>query len=398
MGGNVSKSLTLTELTEPREVIYGRLAMFVSLIAWGACVVMIVPIMFALAAGILLWLGNGLLIARLKADAVKVEGDQLPVLAATFARVCANLEIETVPELFVLQSNGLLNAFATRHGGRNFVVVYSELLDTYGPDSPEIEFLLGHELGHIKRSHISKHLFLLPGLLFPLLGSAYSRACESSCDRHGLFAATDRKGAVNAMMVLAGGKQVKATMDSAAFASQYTNYRGFFVSWYELISGYPTTSQRVANLLAVSEGRTPVRARRNLLSYLFAFFTLGGRSSGGSNVFVTVAMVGLLAAIAIPSFARARDVSQTNACINNMRKIDEAKEADQMFYRPRGRTNSETGMPDDVRELVSHLVCPRGGTYQANPFGEEPSCSIHGTITEAKLHLQTYTTHTQRQN
>jgi len=380
----MNDSLTLSDLTEPRENTYFRVALAISILAWLLCVVTITPIIIAGIMGLFLWLGNGLLVAQLKADAVKIEGDQLPELAATFARVCEKLQIQTIPDLYVLQSGGILNAFATRHSGRNFVVVYSEILDTYGPDSAEIEFLLGHELGHIKRNHLLKHLFLAPGLLFPLLGSAYSRSCEASCDRHGFYAARQNQGALNAMLVLAGGRQAKSTMVPAPFASQYANERGFFVSWHELISGYPTTSQRVASLLALSEGRRLPRAGRHPLAYLFAFFTVGGRSTGGANVLVTVAVIGLLAAVAIPSFAKAREAAQTIACVNNMRMINTAKEQVALEHNLKaGDSVSEQDVSHYLNKRLSSLTCPKHGHYTINPAGQDPECSEHGSLSSA---------------
>src|SRR6187549_378485 len=44
------------------------------------------------------------------------------------------------------------------------------------------------------------------------------------------------------------------------------------------------------------------------------------------EIMIVVAIIGLLAAIAIPNFVKARRVSQTNACINNLRQIDGAKQ------------------------------------------------------------------------
>ncbi|MGZ5545111.1 MAG: type II secretion system protein, partial [Limisphaerales bacterium] len=44
------------------------------------------------------------------------------------------------------------------------------------------------------------------------------------------------------------------------------------------------------------------------------------------EIMIVVAIIGLLAAIAIPNFVRARQTSQTNACINNLRLIDGAKQ------------------------------------------------------------------------
>ena len=44
------------------------------------------------------------------------------------------------------------------------------------------------------------------------------------------------------------------------------------------------------------------------------------------EIMIVVAIIGLLAAIAIPNFIRARTTAQQNACINNLRQIDGAKQ------------------------------------------------------------------------
>lgn len=380
----MNEVLQLSNLTERREKTYFLLALAFSIVVWLVCAVMIFPLLMVGMMVIFLWLGNGLLVAQLKADAVKVDMRQMPDIAETLSRVCKKLEIRSIPDLYILQSGGLLNAFTTRHCGRNFVVVFSELLEAYGAGSVEFEFLLGHELGHIKRSHILKRLFLAPGLLFPLLGNAYSRACELSCDRYGAFAARQIKGAINAIMVLAGGRQAVSLMNPASFAEQYAKHRGFFVSWYELISGYPTLSQRLANLLAIGENRVMSRARRNLFAYPFAFFTLGGTLSGGANVMISIAVIGLLAAIAVPSFARAREMSQRNACIMNMRSLNAAKSMIVSTHNYKvGDSISEQEVSQYLKKDFRGLICPRGGHYTINSVGQDPECSIHGSLSEA---------------
>jgi len=63
------------------------------------------------------------------------------------------------------------------------------------------------------------------------------------------------------------------------------------------------------------------------------------------EIMIVVAIIGLLAAIAIPSFMRARLTSQQNACINNLRQIEAAK--DQLSLE-RGFTNGATPAWADV--------------------------------------------------
>jgi competence protein ComGC len=99
---------------------------------------------------------------------------------------------------------------------------------------------------------------------------------------------------------------------------------------------------------------------------------------------VIVAVIGLLAAIAIPSFVKARDTSQLHACINNMRMLDAAKEqaALQHNYKA-GNTVSEVEISQFLKSGFAGLHCPKGGHYTINPVGLPPECSVHGRLSEA---------------
>lgn len=85
---------------------------------------------------------------------------------------------------------------------------------------------------------------------------------------------------------------------------------------------------------------------------------------------------GALAAIAVPNFVKAREVSQRNACINNLRRIDAAKREWAL------ENNKSDGDVPTKQDLMPYLarwpVCPSGGTYSINPVGEPPTCSIPG--------------------
>jgi len=90
---------------------------------------------------------------------------------------------------------------------------------------------------------------------------------------------------------------------------------------------------------------------------------------------VMLLVLGLLAAIAVPSFVSARERAMRTACINNLRQIDGAKDQYMLIHRA-----EPTGMGDLVGEqfLRDHPACPTGGTYSLGAIGEDPTCSIPG--------------------
>lgn len=98
-------------------------------------------------------------------------------------------------------------------------------------------------------------------------------------------------------------------------------------------------------------------------------------------VLIIVAIFGLLAAIAIPSFVKARDTSQLNTCINNLRMIDAAKEQAALEHNyKKGDTVSEQEVSQSLKNGFSGLVCPKASHYTINPVGQEPECSVHGPL------------------
>jgi len=96
---------------------------------------------------------------------------------------------------------------------------------------------------------------------------------------------------------------------------------------------------------------------------------------------IVVAVIGILAGIAIPSFISARSRAQQTACIVNMKMIEGAKD---QWALSQGVTN---GNPNEAALAPylpnsKKLICPAGGTYTYHAVGQEPECSKHGTISE----------------
>jgi Tfp pilus assembly protein PilE len=97
-----------------------------------------------------------------------------------------------------------------------------------------------------------------------------------------------------------------------------------------------------------------------------------------------IAVVGLLAAIAIPSFVKARSTAQTRACINNMRMIDAGKEQSALENQYDNGTTVPNGeISKFLQTPVEQMTCVAGGTYTPNPLGSDPECSIHGQMSNA---------------
>lgn len=271
-------TLTLETLALPKEKKYFTAAVVISAIVWVLILVSCFGIIYVLLGALIAWIANGLLIARIKSESVQIDDKQYPELSATFLEMCQRLNVAKIPDLYILQAGGVLNAFATRHSGRNFVVIYSSFLEATGPASSQIKFLIGHEIGHIQRNHLLKHLLLIPSFIVPLIGEAYRRACEATCDRFGAFAANDLEGATRALLILGAGREAALHLDPSQFALQHFKERGFFISWHELISNYPTLSQRVSNLIGIQHpdyARQPARIPgAYICAFLFTWRTI----------------------------------------------------------------------------------------------------------------------------
>ncbi len=96
------------------------------------------------------------------------------------------------------------------------------------------------------------------------------------------------------------------------------------------------------------------------------------------EIMIVVAIIGLLAAIAVPNFAQARTNARRGTCINNLRLIDAAKEQWAL------ETNANTGAAVAAADITPYLkgnampACPANGNYTIDVVGTRPSCSNAG--------------------
>jgi prepilin-type N-terminal cleavage/methylation domain-containing protein len=96
------------------------------------------------------------------------------------------------------------------------------------------------------------------------------------------------------------------------------------------------------------------------------------------EIMIVVALIGLLAAIAIPNFVRARNTSQKNTCIENLRLISSSKH---QWALENNKTDTAIPTSTDISTYLGSYVypsCPSGGTYSINQVSTDATCNIPG--------------------
>ncbi|WP_225726972.1 MULTISPECIES: M48 family metallopeptidase [unclassified Nocardia] len=201
-------------------------------------------------APVLVWFGRGINYSAQRVNGVKMSPTQFPEGYRMVQEAAARFGMAKVPDAYVVLGNGQINAFASGHGFRRYVVVYSDLFEIGGaarePDA--LAFIIGHEVGHIAAGHVSYWrqlgMFLAPFL--PILGSSLSRAQEYTADNHGYC--NRHRGAPTAMGTLAAGKYMNTLVGFDEMADRAVQEKGFFVWMVNAMASHPVLTWRMAAL------------------------------------------------------------------------------------------------------------------------------------------------------
>ncbi|MCH7342578.1 M48 family metallopeptidase [Pelomonas sp. CA6] len=293
-------------LVYPRERTLGVIALVLGLLIWLALIVgtLGVILVVLLSLSLVYLFAQSAFISYIKGSGVQLSESQYPDLYRRYRDCCERLEVRDEPSVYLLQGGGWLNAFATRFLGRDFVVLLSDVVDAMDEHPDGVSFYIGHELAHIRLGHLGfGSLVRAPALWFPLLGAAYSRAKESSCDLHGRACCSSDENAARALAALAVGGKRWQTLNLEKYDSQLQDTRGFWMSLHELCSGYPWLSKRIARV----QGRGV--PSRHGVAWLLALFVPygGGGAIAAALPLMLVALVGVGAAVGLPAY---RDYQQ----------------------------------------------------------------------------------------
>ena len=101
------------------------------------------------------------------------------------------------------------------------------------------------------------------------------------------------------------------------------------------------------------------------------------------EIMIVVLIIGILLAIAVPNFIKARETSRTKSCIANLKQIDAATEQWAMDNKAsQGATVALSALigTGTTTYMKNTPDCPSGGTYTASlAVGTAPTCSIGGS-------------------
>ena len=235
-------------------VLLGIVKAFLALSSSNTGVVATYISVFALYA-IVIWLfvifQKILLVGYLKGNGVEVNQDQFPEIFEVYREMNSNLQIAKIPPLFIIQQGGSLNAFAIRFSGKNYIAIYSEIFELINSDVEIVKFILGHELGHVKRNHMSKMFWTLLSSIIPFLSAAYSRGCEFTCDNIGHDLSNN--GSQQGLLVLAAGKKLYKQIDIDKYIANSIKQKSNSVSFSEICSTHPFLPNRLLNVINSKE-------------------------------------------------------------------------------------------------------------------------------------------------
>jgi len=215
--------------------------------------ILVVPVVIAFLSFV-----SGQTYGGMMANAIKLSEKQFPELYEIIKRLSYELNFKEVPDAFLIQEGGLLNAFATRlYFRKNYVVFYADIVEVAyrEGDFDSLEFIVAHELAHIKAGHVTLlyNLAIFPIAFVPVLKdflwTALSRAREYTSDRIAIrLVPSGEKG----LIVLSAGEHLYKVVDYEEYLETTISPEGFWIWSTNLFSTHPALLRRVR---AINEDR-----------------------------------------------------------------------------------------------------------------------------------------------
>lgn len=207
--------------------------------------------------------------SQLLGTMIKVSPRQFPSIYK-IAKHCADALTVPTPTIYI-KNNPIPNAYTYGTDDESFIVIHSGLVDHF--DEKELQFVLGHETGHIQNKHVIYNTALmiltqgagifLAWIVQPALVAlqAWYRRAEITCDRAGLLCCQDMDAACRSFMKLAtGSHKLYPEMNLDAYLEQFDEGQNSVGRLSEAFSTHPYLPKRIHALKVFGESALYRRA------------------------------------------------------------------------------------------------------------------------------------------
>lgn len=238
--------LSSKELMSSREIPYFVISIIFSLLLYVLAIVSLFGIAILLVLFAFLLYANMIMLGSIRGNGIRISEKQFPDVYERVVSLSTEMGLKNVPDMFVIHSEGAFNAFATRFLGRNMVVIYSEVFELARErGEAELDFIIAHELSHVKRRHVWKNILIMPAQFIPFLSQAYSRSCEYTCDREAAYYIQNGDAAKRALTILGVGKTLYTEVNEDAYLEQIHTESNVAVWLSEVLSSHPLLPKRI---------------------------------------------------------------------------------------------------------------------------------------------------------
>ncbi|WP_346243296.1 M48 family metallopeptidase [Shouchella clausii] len=266
-------------IQSPRETPYFVICLLFSILVYILAVISVIGIAIVLAVFAILYVTQLLAIGSIRGNGVRIHEHQFGDVYERVVAISKKMGIEKVPDVFVVEAEGLMNAFATRFWGKHMILLTSDVFDlAREAGEAELDFIIAHELTHIKRNHVWKNVLIAPAKLIPFLAQAYSRSCEYTCDRAAAYFTGNVVAAKRALAIFSIGKRLAPELNEEAFRQQIETDSNGAVWLSEVLSTHPILPKRIQSIavFANEQGVNVYRQKGGVIALGLGLVVVGG--------------------------------------------------------------------------------------------------------------------------
>ena len=197
------------------------------------------------------YLGLYYIYAFARSRSLRITEKNFPEVYELIELYAKKLQMKETPKAYIMQSNGVLNAFSAFIFRKQYIEINTEIFEVAYREHHDMDalgFIIAHEMAHIYYGHATLHynipIWFVKGV--PIIGATASRAREYSVDR--LAQRISGNDGVSAMFMLMVDRHLYKMVDREDYLQQAKEQKGFFIWWVNLLADHPILCKRIQAL------------------------------------------------------------------------------------------------------------------------------------------------------